>query len=364
MKIDQLVRKEILDLSLYEGESVPPRKLAERITKLDLNENLAVAYDMMGKMLLEVCRDVDIRFYPPLYGAIALKAISTFFDFSESEILVGNGADGVLDSLMKVFVKEGAKVVVVEPTFSMYAYFTQLYGGKKITALLGPSFELNVDKVLEKCDRQTSLLVICSPNNPTGNQFKKEDMERIAEEFDGVVVVDETYVDFAKYTVMDWATDLDNLVVLRSFSKVFGLAGIRFGYLVSNKSIVEYVKRATPPFDVNVVTQHFIVRALQNWSYFQQQMKYIIEERKWLRSALAKIDGIIPYPSETNFVLFRVTKGNLSSSTLKDRLKSRNVLVKDRGNLPLLKNCIRATVGMRSMNKTLVSALKDALGEG
>jgi len=363
VKIEELVRKEVLGLSLYEVGRIPPRKLDEKVTKLDLNENFAVAGDVVGKLLLEVCQDVDVRLYPPLYGAMAIKAISKFFGFSESEIFVGNGADGVLDSLMKVFVKKGSKVLVVEPTFPLYAYFTQLYGGKKVTALLRPNFELDVDGILEKCDEQTSLLIICSPNNPTGNQFKKEDMEKILQEFNGVVVLDEAYVDFAKYTVIDWTGKFDNLVVLRTFSKAFGLAGIRAGFLVSNKSIAEYVKRVTHPFDVNIVTQRLIDVALQNWNYFQQRVKYIIGEREWLKNALAKIDGVIPYPSDSNFILFKITKDNLSSSTIKERLESRGVLVKDRGNLPLLENCIRVTIGMRNMNEIFVSALKDALEE-
>jgi histidinol-phosphate aminotransferase len=363
VKNEELVRKEIFGLSLYEVEEIIQRKLDEKVTKLDLNENFAVAGDFVGKLLLEVCQDVDVRLYPPLYGAMALKAISKFFGFSESEILVGNGADGVLDSLMKVFVRKESKVLVVEPTFPMYAYFAQLYGGKKVTVMLRPSFELNINSILEKCNEQTSLLIVCSPNNPTGNQFKKEDMEKILREFNGVVVVDEAYVDFAKYTVIDWTKKFDNLVVLRTFSKAFGLAGIRAGFLVSNKSIVEYVKRATPPFDVNIVTQRLIALALQNWNHFQQRIKYILEEREWLRNALAKIDGTIPYPSDANFILFKITKDNLSSSTVKERLESKNVLVKDRGNLPLLDNCIRVTVGTRNMNEIFVSALKDVLEE-
>ncbi|KPV63411.1 MAG: Aspartate aminotransferase [Candidatus Bathyarchaeota archaeon BA2] len=363
VKIEELVRKEILGLPLYEAGSILPRKLDEKVTRLDLNENFAVAGDIVGKLLLEVCQDVDVRLYPPLYGAMAVKAISEFFGFSESEIFVGNGVDGVLDSLMKVFVKKESKVLVVEPTFPLYAYFTQLYGGKKVTVLLRPNFELDVDGMLEKCDEQISLFIICSPNNPTGNQFKKEDLEKILREFKGVVVVDEAYVDFAKYTVIDWTRKFENLVVLRSFSKSFGLAGIRAGFLVSNKSIAEYVKRVTNPFEINIVTQRLIALALQNWNYFQQRIKYIIKEREWLRDALAKTDGVTPYPSDANFILFKITKDNLSSSTVKEKLESRDVLVKDRSNLPLLENCIRVTVGTRSMNETFVSALKDALEE-
>jgi len=363
VKIEKLVRKEILGLSLYEVESIPPLALDERVVKLDLNENFAVASDVVGKLLLNVCQDMDVRLYPPPYSAMAVQAISNFFGFGEFEISVGNGEDEVLDSLMKVFVKKDSKVLVVEPTFPMYTYYAQLHGGRKVTALLKPSYELDVDATLEKIDRETSLLILCSPNNPTGNQFKKGDIKRILQEFNGVVIVDEAYVDFARYSVIDWIKKFDNLIVLRSFSKAFGLAGIRCGFLVSNKSIVDYVRRVTSPFNVNIVAQRLITLALQNWNYFKQQIECIVKEREWLRNALTKIDGIIPYPSDANFILFKITKNNLSSSMVKKRLERRNVLVKDRGNLPLLANCIRVTVGTHSMNETFLSALKEALEE-
>jgi len=363
MRIEELVRKEVFELSLYEVESILERTLDEKVIKLDLNENFAVASDVMGKLLLDACRDIDVRLYPPPYGDMATKALSNFLGFSESEISVGNGEDEVLDLLMRVFVKKNSKVLVVEPTFPMYTYFTQLYGGRNVTVLLRPNFELDIDAVLKKVDKETSLLILCSPNNPTGNQLKKGDLKKILKEFNGVVVVDEAYVDFAKYTVINWVRDFDNLVVLRTFSKAFGLAGIRFGFLVSNKSIVEYVKRVTSPFNVNIVTQRLVASALKNWKYFKERTQCVIEEREWLRSNLAKIDGITPYPSDANFILFKVTKNSLSSSIVTKRLESRNVLVKDRGNFPLLANCIRVTVGTRTMNETFLSALREALEE-
>jgi histidinol-phosphate aminotransferase len=363
MKIEELARKELFELSLYEVESILERTLDEKVVKLDLNENFAVASDVMGKLLLDACRDVDVRLYPPPYGDMAIKAISSFLGFNESEISVGNGADEVLDLLMKVFVKKSSKVLVVEPTFPMYTYFTQLYGGRKVTVLLKPNFELDIDGILKKIDKEISLLILCSPNNPTGNQLEGGAVKKILQEFNGVVVVDEAYVDFAKYSVVDWVKNFDNLVVLRTFSKAFGLAGIRFGFLVSNKAIADYVKRVTEPFNVNIVTQRLIVSALKNWSYFKEQIQYIIEEREWLRNQLAKIDDIVPYPSDTNFILFKVTRTNLSSSTVTKRLARMNVLVKDRGNLPLLANGIRVTVGTRNMNAAFLSALKEALEE-
>jgi len=253
--------------------------------------------------------------------------------------------------------------LVAEPTFPMYTYYVKMYGGRKVTVLLNSDFELDVDGILKKIDKETSLLILCSPNNPTGNQFKMGEIEKILEEFNGLVVVDEAYVDFAKYTIIDWVRNFDNLVVLRTFSKAFGLAGIRFGFLVSNRSIVDFVKRVTPPFNVNILTQRLIALVLQNWEYFKEQTQKIVKEREWLRNKLVKIDGVTPYPSDANFILFKINRNNLSSAAVTKRLEDRNVLVKDRGSFPLLANCIRVTVGTRKMNETFLSALKETLEE-
>jgi len=245
----------------------------------------------------------------------------------------------------------------------MYTFFAELYGGKKVAVMLKKDFSLNVDSILKRADKETRLLFVCSPNNPTGNQFRESDIKRLLDEFKGVVVVDEAYVDFASGSVINWVRDYDNLAVLRSFSKAFGLAGLRLGYLVSSKHVVKYVQRVVGPFNVNSVTQQAIVLALQNWSYFKEQIGLVVNEREWLMKNLKQIDGVEPYPSDANFILFKVAKDKLSSATLTERMENRNVLVKDRGHLLLLENCIRVTVGTRNMNETFVSALKASLEE-
>ncbi len=363
MKIEDLIQKEVRDLSCYEVKTILDRKLGKKIVKMDFNENFAMTSDIIERLLLDVCRNVDVRAYPPPRGCMAVKAIATFLGFKESEISVANGADELMDLLMKVFVRRGSKVLVVEPTFPMYTFFTQLYGGKTVTSMLKSNFELDVDAILKKADKTTRLLFVCSPNNPTGSQFREADIKRLLQEFNGVVVVDEAYADFARYSVINWVRDYENLAVLRSFSKAFGLAGLRLGYLVSNSSIVKYVQRVMDPFNVNVVTQQLITSALQKWNYFEERIKFVINEREWLMDNLKQVDGVTPFPSDANFILFKVTKGNLTSAIVKERLESRNVLVKDRGHLPLLENCIRVTVGTRKMNEAFLSALKESLEE-
>ena len=363
MKIKNLVQKEVRDLSCYEVKTILKPKIDENIVKMNLNENYAMPSEVVEKLLLDACSRVDVRAYPPPRGSLAIKAISDFLGLSESEISVANGADEIMDLLMKVFVRKGSKVMVVEPTFPMYTFFAELYGGTKTTVMLNKDFSLDVDTILKKADKETRLLFVCSPNNPTGNQFRESDIKKLLEEFKGIVVVDEAYVDFASSLVINWIRDYDNLAVLRSFSKAFGLAGLRLGYLASSKPVVKYVQRVVGPFNVNSVTQQTIVLALQNWSYFKEKIELVVNEREWLTKKLKQIDGVKPYPSDANFILFKVTKDKLSSAALTQRMEDRKVLVKDRGHLPLLDNCIRVTVGTRGMNEAFVSALKASLGE-
>lgn len=363
MKIKNLVQKEVRNLSCYEVKTILEKKTDNKIVKMNLNENFAISRDAVKNLLIETCNSIDVRSYPPPRGSLAVKAISDFVGFDESEISVANGADEIMDLLMKVFIRKGSKVIVVEPSFPMYTFFTELYGGKKVTVMLNRNFSLNVDSILKRADKETKLLFICSPNNPTGNQFKNSDIKCLLEEFKGIVVVDEAYGDFASKSIINWVRDYDNLGLLRSFSKAFGLAGLRLGYLVSSQHVVKYVQRVMGPFNVNSVTQQTIALALANWKFFKEKIDLVIDERNWLMNNLKKIDGINPYHSDANFILFKVTKDKINSTTLTERLEKRKVLVKDRGHLQLLENCIRVTIGTRKMNQVFLSALKASLEE-
>jgi len=267
----------------------------------------------------------------------------------------------VLDSLARTFIGKDSKVVIVEPTFSVYANLTTMYGGRELSVRLRSDFSLNVDGIIRECERGAVLLFICSPNNPTGNQFGSEDLEKIIRSFHGVVVLDEAYGEFSKYSAVELTRDLDNLIVLKTFSKAFGMAGIRVGYFVSNSSIVNLVKRVAPPFNVNAVAERLVKLAFENWKYFKRYAEDLVKERDRLLSRMAKIEGVTAYPSETNFILFKITRDQLLSSTVTRALRRRGVFVRDFGSNPLLKNCVRVTVGPRNMNERFVDALREVL---
>lgn len=353
----QVFRKELSNLSLYKVNKVHDR-CNPNVFSMDLNENFLVDREEITKMLFEAVQTVDVRRYPTPYGEKAAKTIADYLKLDVENITIGNGADELLETVLKVFIKTSPKVLVIEPTFSMYTHFIKVYGGKKIPVFLSPTFELNLDAIYNKLSKDISVIFICSPNNPTGNQFKKENVERILTEFKGIVVVDEAYVDFAEYSVVDWIKDFDNLLVLRTFSKAFGLAGLRCGYMVSSKEIGVYVKKAMSPFNANSINQKIIPVVLKRWSYFKDKIDNLKKERLWMFQNLTSIKGVLPFSSNANFILFKINKQELSSATVTTQLLNKQILVKDFGAIPMLSNCIRVTVGPREINEFFLSELE------
>jgi len=360
MDVERIARSEVLKAVPYEGPFVDIKE-RRRIAKLDLNENLLLPKGMIRRLLLKACKEVDLRFYPSPYGALAAEAISDFLGLDKSCIFVGNGEDNVLDSIARTLIGKESKVVIVEPTFSVYANLTRMYGGQELLVHLKSDFSLDVDAVIRECGRGSVLVFICSPNNPTGNQFESEGLINIIRSINGIVILDEAYGEFSKYSTIELTKDFDNLIVLKTFSKAFGMAGIRLGYFVSNRSIVNLAKRVARPFDVNAVAERLVKLALENWKYFSRYVEDVVKERDRLLSKLAKIEGVAPYPSETNFILFKITCDKLSSSIVTEALRRRGVFVKDFGSNPLLNNCIRVTVGPRKINERFLDALEEAL---
>ncbi|MEM2875464.1 MAG: histidinol-phosphate transaminase [Candidatus Bathyarchaeia archaeon] len=354
--LKKIVREELAHLQAVKVESVFP----EDYVRLNMNENFFVEPDVMEKIISEACREFDCRKYPENLAGEAVRAISHFLKVDESRVFVGNGLDQVMDILFRTYVGNGDKVIVVEPTFGLYSYFTKICGGNVETVLLNPDFSLNVKKIIETAKDGVSLVIFCSPNNPTGNQFPKEDLEKVLE-VEALVVLDEAYVHFADYSLVDEVENYDNLIVMRTFSKSFGLAGIRCGYLVSTSEVVDYMKRITHPFHMSQLTQIIVSKALRASSYFEERARMVIEERERLQRVLGGIGGIKVYPSKANFILLKIVKEGLTSRIVGERLKERKVLVRDVSDKPLLSNCIRVTVGVPEQNKYFVSALIESL---
>ncbi len=360
MKIEKYVRKHILDIAPYGLGADFPKDL-KKLSRMSLNENLFIDRNEVMSLLEKALRDLDPRIYPEPHGGAAVKAISDFLGIEESKIFIGNGLDDVLDRVSRVFINEGTKVGILEPSFLIYSYYVELYNGVKLPILLKENFELDVEAILRTCKNKAKLLFICSPNSPTGNQFKAEEIREILSNFDDLVIIDETYVDFGDYSVYKWINDFDNLLVLRSFSKAYGLAGVRIGYLLANEEIVKVLKKSVHPFNVNSVAQQVAVLVLRKYDYFKEKIENLKIERNRLIEKLESIDGLKVYPSNANFILFRINKREVKSSEVRARLIEKGIIVKDRGHIPLLDNCLRVTIATRELNDKFIYILRNIL---
>ncbi|MCC6013783.1 MAG: histidinol-phosphate transaminase [Candidatus Verstraetearchaeota archaeon] len=355
MKIE--INEEIKDLlskkSFYEY-------IPDSIIRMGLNENLLIDKYFSYVLLMEAIKNIDIRLYPPAKGYSALKAISEEYGLYEDEVIVGNGSDEIIDLIAKVFVRKN-EAIIIEPTFEMYSFYVKLIGGKIKSVLTNEDFDINVDEILSQVSKNTKVIFICSPNNPTGKQYEKEKILKIVKEFQGIVVLDEAYADFASYSIFMEAPKYDNLIVLRSFSKSHGLAGLRIGYGVGNSEIIRYLKSVQSPYSVNSIAQEVCKFVLRNKHVYDHFINLVKNEREYLIAELSTIKEIKVFPSSANFILIKLL--TCSSSYICEKLREKGILVRDRGNLPLLENCIRVTVGRREDNIKFINTLRKVLEE-
>ncbi len=361
MNVSDLVEGGLKEL-LKEGKSKAfYEKLAEpeAATRMSMNENFVVDRSFSGTLLQEVARAVDMRRYPKVKGGSALKAISEDLGLWEDQVIVGNGSDEILDLVAKVFVGSG-EALIVEPTFEMYRLYVGLARGASKPVLLREDFSLEPEDVLGAIGEKTKAIFICSPNNPTGKQYKREDVLKVVEESGKLVVLDEAYADFAPQSLVREAAKYPNLLVLRSFSKAYGLAGLRIGYGAGDSEIIDWMRAAQSPFSVNSIAQETCKLVLDNKRIYNNFIMKVMEERKYLQAELQMVNGVVPYDSDANFILFRLM-GDMRSPEVQKKLLAAGIEVRDRGSLPMLENCLRVTVAGRETNMKFIDELEKCL---
>lgn len=272
-------------------------------------------------------------------------------------ILLGNGSDEVLDLLYRGFCEPGVdSVITMPPTYGMYKVLADINAIGNREVLLTDAFEPDVAGILEAVDEHTKLIFACSPNNPTGNSFRTESIVALLENFQGLVVVDEAYIDFANKA--SWTTRLSefpNLVVTQTLSKAYGMAGIRLGICIASEAIISILNKIKPPYNVNELTQAHALRRVSDRSRIASEVREILEQKNLLLAVLPKIDCVKKiYPSDANFVLVKVDDADRRYA----ELLKKGVVVRNRSSQPLCKNTLRLTIGTKDENIKLVTALK------
>jgi len=338
MNIKRLVKKEVSRLRAYNAKDIPCR------IKLDANES---PYDF--RPALTVAKDISTNRYPDPDAAKLKRLLAGHLGVKEENILQGNGSDELIYYLITTF---GGPVLYPVPTFSMYGIIARALGERTVEVPLDAEFDLDADSALQAIRKEKpKLIFLSSPNNPTGNCFSSGKILKIIEKAAGIVVVDEAYQPFSSEKgFLPLLKDYNNLVIMRTLSKI-GLAALRVGFMVADTDIVAEVNKVRLPFNVNSLSQTIAVAALEDKKRLRTAVKTIMSERDRLFKGMQKIDGVRPFPSEANFILFAVKNPDkVYGALLKDGILVRNIN-------DVVKGCLRVTVGTPEENTAFLKAL-------
>lgn len=337
----KLVKENIENINKYE-----PNKKPYSI-KLDANEGENIFFSDIGD-------ELKLNLYPDGDSSLLRDEIGKYLNVDPNNIVAGNGSSEMIELVMKAFIDKGDIILSFIPTFSMYHIFSQIYSAKFIGINSNENFVQDVDVLIEEAKNiKPKIIFICNPNNPTGYLMNKYEIKKLLNNTDSLVVVDEAYIEFAQGSMVEYISEYENLIVLRTLSKAFGLAAIRVGYMVSNKHIIDIINKVKSPYNLNSISQYVGVKALREKEKMFQYVEEVKKERKYLYNKLKKFP-IEVYPSNGNFIFFKS-----EVSKLDEKLNEKGILI--RSFSKDLENHYRVTVGNRWENEEFIKSLKEIL---
>ena len=359
--IRNLMRPDLLHLAGYTPVVPVERLVAEAAgssgvaltpVKLDANEN---PYGPSPRVLQAISESEALHTYPDAEQRTLRAALAEYAGLATENIIVGNGSDEVLDMIIRLLLEPGDRVLSCIPTFGMYKFLTDVAGGQLIELERTPDYGIDLEAIKAATDDRTKLIFLASPNNPTGNSAPREKVIALLE-MGLYVVIDEAYFEFAGHTVADLVNDYENLMVVRTFSKWAGLAGVRIGYAIVSPEVCAYLNQIKQPYNISVFAQIAALESLRDRDYLMRNVQALVKERARLFDFLQGLDFLSPIPSEGNYILCNVIRGN--GEQVFNLLKQRNIFVRyyDR---PNLKNCFRISVGKPEETDRLVDALAE-----
>jgi histidinol-phosphate aminotransferase len=347
--LENIIRENIKNLSAY--SSARDEYKGKEGIFLDANENsFGAPLQLMGQ------QSALNRYPDPLQSSIKEK-LSAIKRIPVQNIFLGNGSDEAIDILFRAFCIPGRdNIIVCPPTYGMYEVSANINDINVLKApLLPETFQLNTDAIIECINADTKLIFICCPNNPTGNGVAWKAIKMLLENFKGIMVVDEAYIDFANYgSLVPELLNYPNLVILQTLSKAWGLAGLRVGMAFASEDITTLFNKIKPPYNINSVSQELVLKALDNIEEINVRIRSIIEERIDLSAAISCLPFVKKvYPSDANFILVKMKE----ASEVYNFLCSKKIVVRNRSNVMLCENCLRITVGTKEQNQELINTL-------
>jgi len=302
--------------------------------------------------------DNGINRYPDNKHTELKKVVSDIKNVNINQVIFGNGTDEILDLIVRVFCKPSEdKIITLPPTYGMYDVIAKTNGVENIEIPLKSDFSIDKNEILKLSSKKTKILFLCSPNNPTGNSFDTNDLTDLIKGFNGVVVVDEAYIDFSsKQSLISLIEDNNNLIITQTMSKAYGMAGIRLGMGFSNEKIINYLNKIKPPYNINVLTERKALEELYKIDEIEKNISIVLDQRNLLLSCLEKLDFVEKiYKSDANFLLVKVDNADLRYNQLLEN----GIVVRNRSNQPLCQNCLRITIGTKNENTSLIKTLNE-----
>lgn len=296
--------------------------------------------------------------YPDPYQRDLKADIGRIKSVSPSHIFLGNGSDEAIDLLFRAFCNPGIdNVILLPPTYGMYEVSANINDVNVQKVPLNPNFQLDVKGITKAINKFTKLIFLCSPNNPTGNKMHREDVLQVAKSFEGLVVVDEAYIDFSdEASFTEELDNYQNLVVLQTFSKAWGLASLRLGMAYADPQIVGILNKIKPPYNISGLTQGTVLGAVMNYGRVKEMIREILSNREFLNAKLKGLPMVLKvYPSDANFLLVKVKDAKM----MYDFLVEKKIIVRDRSKVTLCENCLRITVGTSEENEALIEAMSN-----
>ena len=343
MELNKLLRKNIQTLKPY--SSARDEYTGEAMVFLDANENpFNQPYN---------------RYPDPLQKEVKEK-ISALKNISTENIFLGNGSDEPIDLLIRAFCESGFdNIVTINPTYGMYQVAADISGVELRKVSLTEEFKLDTKKVLEATDKNTKLIFLCSPNNPTGNSLEKAAMIELIEKFQGLVIIDEAYIDFAPgRSTLPELDNYPNLVILQTFSKAWGMAGIRLGMAFASTEIIGVLNKIKYPYNLNILTQQKALELLAQKNKVENWVKLLIAEREKMAKLFCEFPFVVKvYPSDANFLLVKMH----DAKGIYGYLVEEGIIVRDRSKIHLCENSLRITIGSSVENEMLLNALRELI---
>ena len=344
MNIDTLVRNNVKNMSSYSSARDDYSGGADKnLIYLDANESPF---------------ENGINRYPDNKHKNLKTVISKNKNINVNQVVFGNGTDEILDLIVRVFCNPNKdKIITLPPTYGMYNVIAKTNGVENIEIPLKSDFSIDTDKILDLKTSNIKILFLCSPNNPTGNSFEINILDNLIKKFNGIVVVDEAYIDFSSQkSLINHIDKYENLIITQTMSKAYGMAGIRLGVGFSNQKIINYLNKIKPPYNINVLTERKVFEELNKIDEIKKNIDFVLNQRKLLVSSLEKLDFVEKiYKSDANFLLVKVDNADLRYNQLSEK----GIIVRNRSNQPLCQNCLRITIGTKIENNSLIKTLNE-----